>query len=97
MKHWIWISLVVVVLVLFFWPKPSDDYSSVYGMVAPGSNLDYIKVECGCVGFEYDTQPNLADVGHSYNCAGIPTDCKCIRVTGVAGSNQDYSEEEINC
>lgn len=64
---------IVILIIVFFFPKDAGYMNLAWGA---------IKKECKCIGIKRTLTPdfNCVDCGISYQCIGIPYDCKCYGI-----------------
>ena len=91
-KWWFWV-LIGVVLVAFFFPKPSGSGGRPGVQPLPQT---WNNKECFCLGFEKNLNEQVTDAGYFNICFGIPLACKCTESTLVR-EGEPIRTNEITC
>lgn len=93
MKTWLKILIIVLILVVFLFPKPAG--KSGRGLPSQSVEDSWTDKKCSCIGYKFDGSPDLADAPHSYFCVGIPYSCKCIEYTYNRETKEKTSKQII--
>ena len=86
--------LAVILLVLFFYPKPRV-VGGLRGMIGP--NETAYREDYSCFGIKHDFCPNWPDYGCDYLCYGIKYNKLCSIQKAPTFDGESYMQEPVNC
>jgi len=89
-SNWKKITIVLVILVLWYFLGSVGLYIPGFGFKSGGGNLGGYK-SCSCIGIPNN---DIRIGGSTFYCVGIVSDCHCYLTAGFPGLNET---QEVDC